>query len=188
MRVPRAFLSVTLVALLAWAAIAFRALPCPTCEGTGMLSGAEGLEVKELEGELIGYELLEIGCYDEWETVTYVVNILAENSSTDVSRGYLYVGFYLTVSEEEEAAERFWFVIPIYVEIAPETTRTIEEIVVHGGYMDVIFKTIKEAIMYEDYYLKSPRLEVETGQELECPYCSGTGRASLVEWLKVIMQ
>lgn len=190
-RVPRAFLSVILVALLAWVAIEFMALPCPVCEGTGTLPGAEGLEVKELHTELVKYESYPSAC-DKWVTATYVVNILAENSSTDVSLGYLYVAFYLTLSEEEEAAGHFWFEIPIYVEIAPETTKNIEETVVHGAFEDEIFNIIREGVvipgLYVGYYLESPRIIIQTGQELECPYCSGVGRMSLAEWLRVIMR
>ena len=42
MRVPRAFLSVTLVALLAWAAIAFRALPWRPQAKTGDIHSFRG--------------------------------------------------------------------------------------------------------------------------------------------------
>jgi hypothetical protein len=171
--VPKAFLTVILIVLLAWAAADLRAIPCPVSGVTGVLSSPKDLEVQGLEFEQIGLEVLH-WCSDDFETYTYVVTVLAENTATDFTAGYLQVAFYLAWSEKEDAEKVYWFTAPILIEIAPETTGTIEETVEHSW--------------FRLHNYRVPRLEVQTGEDLECPYCSGKGRVSLTQWVKVIMR
>lgn len=168
-RMSGAFLTVTVVALLAWASTVVEVLPCPVCEGTGVLSGPKSLEVKGFESKEISYTVFQLGSCDEWEQLTYEVNILVVNREADTSAGYLVVDFYLPVSEEPEAEGYLSYEIPIYVEIPPETTKNIKRTLVWEGFMTLRIR---------------PWLVVKEGEEFACPHCNGQGRLSVIEYIK----
>ena len=173
-RLPGAFLSVIIVALLAGAATIVE-VSCPICNGAGVLPAAKGLEVKGIESEIIKHKHIDVGCDDDWDEITYAVNILVVNGETDPSYGYLMVAFYIPTSEHAEAEESSIFKIPIYVEIPAETTESVERVLEYRGFLA---------------YYSLPRLVVETGEELllVCPYCREKGRLPFTERFKAIMR
>ncbi len=162
-------------------------VPCPIDGGTGVITGAKGLEVKGVEGELVDYEFLSLGCGLEWEKFTYAVNISVVNETTTLSHGGIVIAFYdpettiagpVSGGEGGDVLEEFALEflgppivrIPIFVGIPAETAETIEEIVEFIGLK---------------LYGETHRISVKVVKEIVCPYSGGTGKVLITEWLRI---
>jgi hypothetical protein len=161
-------------------------VPCPIDGGTGVITGARGLVVKEVESELVDYEYFGLGCGLPWEKFTYALNISVVNETTTPIHGGLIVTFYNPEAEvaapvlgeggdvvEELALE---FLGPpierqlIYVEIPAETAKTIDDIVELVGLR---------------LYGETHRIGVKMAGEIACPYSGGTGKVPITDWLRI---
>lgn len=171
-RVPRSFLSVAIVALLASMGVIIE-VPCPACSGTGTIVGAVGVEVGRVEYELIDSKYFDAWCVEEWAILTYDVSISVENKETTRSLGYIVVAFYDPPGEDTTQVRRYRSLV--YIDIPPGAVDTIQKVLVYaGGAPSDVFR------------IGVPqRLEVETAKDIECPICDGTGKVPITEWLRI---
>ena len=168
-------------------------VPCPIDEGTGVITGAKGLKVTGVEGELVDWEQYELGCGLLWVDFTYAVKISVVNETTTPRHGGILVKFYdPETALEREVVEQIFageggqaarelgleFLgtpverIPIFVKIPAETAETIEEIVVFTS----------------EYLLnagETHNILADVSGQIVCPYCDGTGKVPIIEWLRI---
>ena len=164
-------------------------VPCPICGGTGVITGAKGLEVKGVEGELIDLNTLDVGCGALYNKYTYAVKISLVNEATAPSYGAISVTFHdpkgahpeVIRPSDEEGADVMVVepaypgptvaAIPVFVEIPAETAQTIEEI-----------------IWFEEFWVEqvtnTHNISADTAGKIVCPYCDGTGTVPIIEWFR----
>lgn len=178
-RVRRAFLCSVIVALLV-VVLTIIEVPCPICQGTGVLLGAKGLEVKGIEYELVNYEGFEVGCGYWWRRFAYMVNISLVNDGITPSYGYVVVVFDEPISEQPaETPDSALFIIPVYIKIPAQTAENVERTLVFEGLVPGQFY---------GFYGEPHRLSVKIAEKIGCPYCSEKARLSFIEWVKTIIQ
>jgi hypothetical protein len=175
------FLGVILVA-----SITFMKVPCPVSNGTGVVTGVKDLEIVAVDAELVGQELISLECGWDYTRYTYDVKISVVNETTVPVYGMVAVSFYdpkqigtrvTEMDDEEITVESLGPLIaafPVFVEIAAETARTIEEtIVLEGISLDQFGAGETHAVL------------AATADEFVCPFDLGTGRVSITEWLRL---
>ena len=166
-------------------------VPCPIDKGTGVIEGAKGLEVEGVESELINLTTLDLGCAEVYDEYTYAVEISLANETAIPIYGGIALKFFipskaLAVSRltrleldgvvelpsEAELLLRYpggpEVAIPIFVEIPADTAEVVNEIVTFTGFR-----------LDSEHH----KMTAEIVEELVCPYCGGTGKVPITEWL-----
>ena len=166
-------------------------VPCPIDGGTGVITGAKGLEVKGVEGELVDFEFFDLGCGEIFNEYTYAVKISLVNETTTPIYGGIVLKFVdpdvalavkritrleldgvVDLPSEAELLARYpgppIMGTPIFVEIPAETAETIEEIMRFTGFG---FEKMTYSIF------------VDMVKEIVCPYDGGAGKVPITEWL-----
>ena len=147
-------------------------LPCPICQGTGIIKAAQGFEVEGVEVEQIGVEddfmFSECGLPTKIPKFTYAVDASLKNETTELIRGNVLVQFQISNT-------------PIYfegvpVEVAPP--RIIVLVEIPAG----TTKNIKAVAKSSDIPYG---VTIEETTDIPCPVDGGTGKLPFVEWLKV---
>lgn len=189
-------------------------LTCPVDGGTGVITGAEGVKVIDIEYQLLDFKIFDTGCAEIYSDFTYAVNISLLNETTITKLGALLVKFYhpsavkgfvdLATATKERAEEQ---------EIGEQEVIVMEE-VSKGGMIATftkppaatkfIFveipansaKTVEEIIQFKGFGYQeiagfgmagvSHNVSVAPPVEtIVCPYSHGTGKVSLTEWLRL---
>ncbi len=175
------------------ASFTFTEVPCPISKGTGVISGAQGLEVTVIETELIDRTLLNLECGWDFERYTYAVKISAVNETAAPIYGAIVVNFHnpagafaegfievegITTLEEAYAGPIDAGII-VFVEVAAETAQTIEKTFVFDG----LVLGGRDTGIAE---FESHTVTVTTEGSFTCPYDGGTGKVPITEWLRLI--
>ncbi len=188
-RVPGAYVYFAFGVILV-AALTLIEVPCPIDGGTGVIAGAESVEVTGVEAELVDLEILELGCGVFWDKFTYAVKISVVNETITPSHGGILVTFhdpreatpgYLSDTNDPITNEVIREVVPpslgvtwqgtlLFITIAAETAETIEETLVVGG---------------DARGVETLNISVKMAGEFACPYCGGIGKVPITEWLRI---
>ena len=189
-------------------------LTCPIDGGTGIIAGAQGLKVIDIEDQLLDFKIYDTGCAEIYSDFTYAVNISLVNETSITQVGALLVKFYhpsavkgsvdLATATKIRAEEQ---------EIGEQEVNVTEE-VSKGGLVvtftkapvatKLIFvelpantaKTLEETIQFKGFGYQeiagfgmegvSHNVSVAPPVEIIiCPYSRGTGKVSLTEWLRL---
>jgi hypothetical protein len=163
-------------------------LPCPVCGGTGYVSGAKGLEITDIQYELVSHEVVGLECGWDFERYEYNIKLVVENTTINQTHGLVEVTFhdpesttvrYIEVDDEvEEAVETLGGVIAasaIFVEeLAAGDTRIIEDSIVFDG------------ITLEQLGVEIHEVQASTAEEFPCPFHDeGTTKVPFTTWLRL---
>ena len=188
LRVSRAYVYFALGVILV-GALTLIEVPCPVDGGTGVITGARGVEVTGVEAELVEHKTIDLGCGEFWDKFTYAVKISVVNETITPSYGGIVVTFYDpegatpgyyrdTVDASGEMIHTWippflgvtWQGTLLLIRIAAETEETIEETLVVGG---------------AERGVETPNISADVAEEFACPYCGGTGKVPITEWLRI---
>ena len=176
------------LAVILLGTLTFIELPCPACGGTGFITGVKGLEITEIEIELVDHEIVGLECGWDFVRYTYDLKISVENNTTTpLAYGMIEVTFHdpessrtRTIEEDDEEIEvtdvgGTISADTIFVKgIAAETARTIEETIVFDGVTLALFDVEKHQV------------QASTAEEFACPFHSEeTTKVPLTEWLRL---
>ena len=189
-------------------------LTCPIDGGTGVITGAEGVTLVDIEDKLLDFKIYDTGCAEIYSDFTYAVNISLLNE-TSISRfGALLVKFYHPSAikgavdiatatkqraEEQEIGEQEVIVteelskggVIVTFTRAPAATKFIfVEIPPNSA------KTVEEIIQFkgfgyqeiEGFGMEGVSHNISVAPPVEtiiCPYSHGTGKVSLTEWIRL---
>lgn len=189
-------------------------LTCPVDGGTGVITGAEGLKVTDIEDKLLDFKIYDTGCAEIYSDFTYSVNISLVNEMSITKFGALLVKFYhpsaVKGSVELETATR----IRAEEQEAPEQEIILTEEMSKGGVIVTFTKPpVATKLMFVEIPAKTAKNVAETiqfrgfgyqeiagfGMEgvshnvsvappvetIVCPYSHGTGKVSLTEWFRL---
>jgi hypothetical protein len=171
----------------------FIEVPDPISNGTGIIQGAQGLDVTGIEVDLVDHFILNLECGWDFERYTYDVKISVVNDTAAAIYGNIVVNFHNPAAAtaggsidvegliftEEAYAGLIEAVFPIFVEVAAGTTQTIEETFVFDG---LILGGVDAGTRTWDTHT----VTVTTEGEFISPYGGGTGKVSIIEWLKLL--
>ncbi|MDO8716516.1 MAG: hypothetical protein Q7J73_06890 [Dehalococcoidales bacterium] len=202
------------VGVLALTVITLMRLTCPVDGGTGVIAGAQGLKVIDIEDQLLDFKIYDTGCAEIYSDFTYAVNISLVNETSITQFGALLVKFYhpsavkgsvdLATATKIMAEEQ---------EIGEQEIKVTEE--VSKGGMVVTFT--KPPVATKLIFVKMPAKTAQTWEEtiqfkgfgyqeiagfgmegvshnvsvappvetIICPYSHGTGKVSLTEWIRL---
>jgi hypothetical protein len=191
-RVPGAYVYFALGVILV-TALTFIEVPCPTDGGTGVITGARGVEITGVEAELVEHKIIDM-CYELWDEFTYAVKISVVNETTTTSYGGIVVTFH-----DPRTATPGYFVDTLdpitddiisvwvpgfpgapwkkflrFITVAAETTKTIELTLVAEG-----------ESFGESHGVWTRNISADMAEEFACPYCGGTGKVPITEWLRI---
>ena len=180
-------------------------LVCPLDKGTGVITGTMGIEVQGIEGKLINHRTFEMACSTIWDEFTYDVTISLVNRNTSPGFGTVMVKFY-----EPAAIGKTYASLEEYIQAQSTVAESMEEIMVGaetgtGGTLvepirsqrasKLIFfgipadttKTIQDRIVVWGWEWTEESHVLTAGfvNQTTCPYCQGTGRLTVPEWLKI---
>lgn len=175
----------TLVVVL-FGAITYIELPCPVCKGEGWISVVKGLEVAEVEYELVDHEIVGLECGWDYERYTYDFKISVKNKTTSPLYGMIQLTFHdpestrtRIIEEDDEEIEvtdlgNIIAVENIFVEQTDAgAERTIEETIIFDGLTLELF----EASVHE--------VVVHAENQFICPFHGETNKVTLTEWLRL---
>ncbi len=197
-RVPGAYVYFVFGVILV-GALTLIEVPCPIDGGTGVITGARGVEVTGVEAELVELKTIDLGCGELYNEYTYAVKISLVNDTTTAVYGFIVVNFYdpEAILMAPDASDEEWLdyaaifgmlgleweevpaetVIgkpiagsPIFVEIPAESTLSVERSFSFSGFG---LQEITHKIL------------VMTQEEKLCPYSGGTGKVPITEWLNI---
>ena len=171
----------------------FVEVPDPVSNGTGIIQGAQGLEVTGIEVDLIDHFILNLECGWDFERYTYDVKISVVNETAAPIYGNIVVNFhnpaYATpggsvneeglIITEEGYAGLVEALFPVFVEVATGTTQTIEQTFIFDG---LILGGEDAGTRTWDTHT----VTITTEGEFVSPYGGGTGKVSIIEWLKLL--
>jgi len=189
-------------------------LTCPVDGGTGVIKGAEGLKVTDIEDTLIGFETFDTGCAEIYSDFTYSVNISLVNETNIKRFGALEVKFYhpSAVKGAVDIAEAIKIKseeleTPVSEIVLTEetskggviTTFTATPVATQLVYVEIpanTAKTVEETIHFRGFGFKgatgfgvggvSHAVSVAPPKDvIKCPYSHGTGKVNLTEWLRI---
>lgn len=195
-------------------ALTFARLTCPIDGGTGVITGAEGLKVVDIDDKLIDYKIFDTGCQEIYSDFTYTVNISLVNEASVPRLGALLVKFYHPSAvkssvnietairqraEEQEAPEQAVVVTEEVSKggmIATFTKRPVATKLVFVEISARTAETVEETMNfrgfgYEEivgFGTEGAKHAVSIAPPVEtiiCPYSRGTGKLPLIEWLKL---
>lgn len=189
-------------------------LTCPVDGGTGVITGAGGLKVTDIEYELVDFKTFDTGCQEIYSDFTYAVNISLVNETIIAMPGALLVKFYHPSAvkgsvdlataikqraEEQEAQEQEVIVTEEVSKGGVITTFMAPPVATQLIFVDIpanTAETIEETIQFRGF-----GYEGITGigiggathagtvappvNTIICPYSQGTGKVTLTEWLRI---
>jgi hypothetical protein len=175
------------------ASITFIEVPDPVSNGTGIIQGAQGLEVTGVEVDLVDHVILNLECGWDFERYTYDVKISVVNETAAPIYGAIVVNFHNPaaaiaggdINEEGLIVTEGGYaglveaLFPVFVEVDAGTTQTIEETFVFDG---LILGGVDAGTRTWDTHT----VTVGTTGEFVSPYGGGTGKVSIPEWLRLI--
>ena len=164
----------------------------PVSNCTGIIQGAQDLDVTVVESELVRYKLVSLECGWDFARYTYDVKLSLVNETTSTQYGMVMVSFYdpertkeitTTVDDMEvnvlsQGSPVASF--PIFVEVAAGTTQTIEKTIVLDGI------ALDDGEFRVDGTTEAHTVTATTKGEFVSPFGDGTGRVSILEWLRLI--
>lgn len=178
---------------------------CPLDKGTGTIVGTMGMAVKSVEATQLEHRTFEMGCATIWDEFTYKVTVTLENTLTAPGFGTAMVKFYEPLAIGQVFASLEEAIQQKYVEAESlEEIMLTEEISTEGKLVvpvrsqretKLLFfgvpanstKTIEDTITIwgwewdEEEHVVTAVLVNQT----MCPYCKGTGKLPITEWLKI---
>ncbi len=189
-------------------------LTCPICQGTGVIAGAQGIKVLDIEDQLLYFKIYDTGCAEIYSDFTYTVNISLINETSVTEAGALLVKFYhpsaVKGSVDLATATK---IIAAEQEIGEQDVKVTEE--VSKGGMVVTFtkppvatklifvempantaKNLEETIQFKGFgYEQIAGFGIEgvshnvsiapPVEAIICPYSHGTGKVTITEWLRI---
>lgn len=178
---------------------------CPLDKGTGVITGTMGIEVQGIEGKLINHRTFEMACSTIWDEFTYEVSVSLVNKTKSPGFGTVMLKFY-----EPAAIGRTYSSLEEYIQAQSTVAESVEEIMVGaetgtGGTLvepirsqrasKLLFfnipaettKTIQDTIIVWgwEWTEESHVLTASFVNQTKCPYCQGTGKLTVLEWLKI---
>ena len=163
----------------------FIQLPCPACEGTGLITGSKTLQVDKVEAVLTNHYLLNVQCGWDFERYTYDVKLTVENKTSATALGTVMVTFHnpdeeisvVIEIEDEEVMQTYTGKalesIPVFVEVPAATTSVIEKTVTFDG------------VSLELFRVEEHQIEAYTESEFKCPYHGEKAVVPLTEWIRL---
>jgi RecJ-like exonuclease len=171
------------VGLIVITSLTYLRLPCPACQGTGVVTGAKTLSVVGVDAKLTNHFLLNIMCGWDFERYTYDLKLSVENKTARDAYGSVMVTFHnpdeeisvVIEVEDEEVVQTYTGKtlesIPIFVEVPAHTISTIEKTVTFDGVSLELFRVEEHSI------------EAYTESEFRCPFHGEQARVSFTDWL-----
>ena len=189
-------------------------LTCPIDGGTGVITGAGGLKVTDIDDKLIDYKIFDTGCQEIYSDFTYAVNISLVNEASVPRVGALLVKFYhpsavkgyvdlaaatKKLAEEQEAGGQEVIVTEEVSKggmIATFTKRPVATKLLFVEIPANTAKTIEEIMDFRGFGYQEiagfgtegVKHAVSVAPPVEaiiCPYSRGTGKVPLTEWLRL---
>jgi hypothetical protein len=167
-------------------------VPDPVSNGTGIIQGAQDLDVTIVEVELVRYKLVSLECGWDFARYTYDVKLSLVNETASVQYGMVMVSFYdpgqakeiITTVDDLEVNVAYQgspvASFPVFVEVDAGTTQTIEETIVLDGI------ALDAGEFRLDGTTEAHTVTATTKGEFVSPFGGGTGRVSILEWLRLI--
>jgi len=174
------------LAIILIGGITYIQLPCPVCDGEGLVSGVGGLKVNDVDYELIEHHIVGLECGWDYESYTYDFKISVENPTSSPTYGMISLTFHDPASSKERVIEEedeeivvidegpVISVHNIFIEqMDPGAKRTIEETITFDGVTLELFEADvhKVVIHAEDTFI--------------CPFHGESNKVSLTEWLRL---
>ena len=178
---------------------------CPLDKGTGVITGTMGIQVETIDGKLINRRTFEMACSTIWDEFTYDVTISLVNQNKSAGFGTVMVKFY-----DPAAIGRIYTSLEEYIQSQYTVAESLEEIMVTaetstaGKLVEVIHpqraskmiffnipaestRTIREKVVIWgwEWTEESHVLTASLVNQTTCPYCQGTGKLTIPEWLKI---
>ena len=166
--------------------ITYIELPCPVCEGEGWVTGVGGLEVTELEYELVNHEIVGLECGWDYERYTYDFKISVRNTTTSPLYGMISLTFHDPESTQERLIEEEDEDI-IVIDVGPVIS--VQNIFVEQTDAGAE-RTIDETIMFDGVTLELFEADVHevvvhTEEAFICPFHGESNKVTLTEWLRL---
>jgi hypothetical protein len=180
---------------------------CPLDHGTGVIKGTTGLQIGDVGETLLKHRTFEMACATIWDEFTYYITVSLVNDSSSPGFGTIMVKFYDPTaigkvyesmadalqqkSVEAEAYEETGLILTVetstggtmvtpvmsqratklvFFSIAPKSTKSYEQQI---------------TIMGWDWPEQSHIVTASLVNQTICPYCNGTGKLPVTEWLKI---
>jgi hypothetical protein len=160
-------------------------LPCPVCNGTGVVKGVTSLDVIGVEATLVDHVETGIECGWDYERYTYDVKLTVSNKSSSMSYGVVMVTFHdpnetitLPIEIDDESTVMYYSgetlaAEPFVVEVGPNHTEVFEKLVQFDGITVQLF-TAPEHIV-----------ETTVASEFPCPFHGEKAVVPFTEWLQL---
>ena len=204
--VPSGYVYFATVVLLVTALTSFVSFTCPVDGGTGVIAGLKGVDITDIEGELINFETYETPCAEIYSAFTYAVKISLVNKTTTPANGALVVKFYDTEAKSGNLEVALTKRAMVGAAELPggEMELTLEE-VSEGGMVSTFIrppeaqrlffvsvspesvKTVEKTISFGGFGFQAitHTLSATAAEQTVCPYSNGTGKVPLTEWLRL---
>lgn len=189
-------------------------LTCPICDGTGVIAGAQGIKVIDIEDQLLDFKIYDTGCAEIYSDFTYAVNISLINETSVTEAGALLVKFYhpsavkgsvdlatatKAIADEQEIGEQEVKVTEEVSKGGMVVTFTKAPVATRLVFVEMAANTAKnweETIQFKGFGYDqiagfgnegvSHNVSIAPPVEaIICPYSGGTGKVSLTEWLRI---
>jgi hypothetical protein len=172
--IPVPFAIISILALIL-GMLGFIKLPCPTCEGTGILTIAPNLRTENIQIHKIQCSGAAPGCGYNSQVVYYFYNVtaLVINAGTQPVAGNINVIFYEPGDGEpsrEDEVQRF----PVEVDLLAGETLNLEQQFYVRAWAPCQPTVHRVAIQTNTLGIN---------QNTDCPVCDGTGKLAFYEWL-----
>ena len=202
------------VGIILATALTFIRLTCPIDGGSGVITGAEGLKVTDIDDKLVDFKIFDTGCQEIYGDFTYSVNISLVNEASVPRFGALLVKFYhpsavksavdIETARRQRAGQQEAQVQDVVVteemskggKIATFTKRPVATELVFVEIPANTAKTIEETMNFRGFGYEEiagfgnegTKHAVSAAPPVEaiiCPYSHGTGRVPLTEWIRL---
>ena len=168
--------------------ITYLELPCPVCDGTGIVTGAGNLKLAEIDYDITEREVVSLECGYDLERYVYNVKLTVENPTTSPSSGAVKLTFHdpeatrtrevEVVDDEENIVTDLGPIISVQTVYIPEVAAGAE-------------RTVEESIEFisvtlEIFDVEFHHIEFYVVDEFICPFHDETSsKVSLTEWLRL---
>ena len=183
-RVFNAYTAFVLGAVLV-GGLTFVQLPCPACQGTGIIKGVTSLEVAGVEAKLVDHVELGIECGWDYERYSYDVKLTVVNKSSSFSYGVIMVTFHdpnetitLPAEIDDESTIVYYSgetleATPFVVEVGPNQTKVFQKLVQFSGITLQLFTAPEHLV------------ETTVASEFPCPFHGKEATVPFTQWLKL---
>ena len=166
--------------------ITYIELPCPVCDGEGWVKNAKGLEVTDVEYELIDHEIVGLECGWDYEKYTYDFTISVKNTTISPLYGMISLTFHDPESTQERLIEEEDEDV-VVIDLGPEIW--VENIFIEQTDAGAE-RTIKETITFDGVTLELFEMDVHkvvvhAENEFICPFHGESNKVPLTEWLRL---